>query len=137
MFDSFPVWGDWCVDVVVGQVEEERNVFLSRFNEPNGFLSKPLSHVFIVLVRCQICIAPGGLVAARRRASVAAADVKVEALVRWPVTFAAQVPLPSEECLEAGISQHFSDRDFFQSQIVAIVDVQKPRVLALSGTSAG
>ena len=54
-----------------------------------------------------------------------AADVDVEALVRWPLSLVAQVPFAGEKGLVAMLFERLGDGDFLERKVAAILGVEQ------------
>ena len=84
MVDPFFVRLDWGVNVVIGEVEEERLRWVALFEELDRLFGEALGEVFTFALGLECGICPRRVVATGRRAAMVAADVDVEALIRWP-----------------------------------------------------
>ena len=68
-----------------------------------------------------------------------AADVDVEALVRWPLSLVAQVPFAGEKGLVAMLFERLGDGDFLERKVAAILGVEQGvgGVVGLAGDPVG
>ena len=139
MVDVFFVSLNRCVDVVVGEVEQERLGLVTFFEEFARLLGEALREVFTIAIGLENRIVPRCVVAAGRRASMMPSDVDVEALIGWPLALVSQVPFAGEECLVAVFLERLGNGDLLKRKVAAICRVEQGirRTVGLAGDPVG